>query len=428
MKSSHSVVGGNRYADTILVFAAVVLLACSSSANAQTERVLFNFGTYAGDSTNPYAGIIADSAGNFYGTTFLGGAFDDGSVFEVSPPAVKGGAWTETVLYSFTGGSDGSLPQSGLVMDSQGALYGAADLGAVAGTVYKLTPPAISGDPWTETTIYSFTGGDDGGLPLSTLVFDNSGNLYGTTQGGGVYGGGTVFELSPPAISGDPWTETVLYSFDGSPFSHQYTHGCAPHAGVILGPKGALYGTTEFCGSADNGVVYKLAPPISGTNWIHSVLHTFTPSTGDGGRPHTSLVMNKSGILFGTTTFGGAEGEGTVFSVDPTSGAWIETVLYTFTGGADGGIPEGPPTLVPRGDIYGTTYNGGVHWGVIYKLTPSGSGWVESIPYTFTGGNDGGGPEDGVLLLNGILYGTTEFGGTVGFGTQGKGTVFSFIP
>jgi uncharacterized repeat protein (TIGR03803 family) len=322
MKSRLSAACVNRAA-TILTLTALLMIACSSTATAQ-ERVLFNFGTYTGDSTNPYAGIIADSSGNFYGTTFVGGVFDDGSVFEVSPPTVKGDAWTEKVLYSFTGGSDGSLPESGLVMDAQGALYGVAYLGGLAGTAYKLTPPAISGDPWTETTIYSFTGGDDGGMPLSTLVFDKSGNLYGTTQSGGIYNGGTIFELSPPAISGDPWTETVLYAFDFSPYSHQYIHGCAPHAGVIFGPEGALYGTTEFCGTGDGGVVYKLAPPASGgTTWTQSVLHAFTPATGDGARPQVGLVMNKRGVLFGTTASGGPDEEGTVFSVDPTSGAWV---------------------------------------------------------------------------------------------------------
>lgn len=426
MKSSQSAACVNRAA-AILTFVTLFVLACSLPANAQ-ERVLFNFGTYTGDSAAPLASIIGDSAGNFYGTTFLGGAFDVGSVFEVSPPAVKGGAWTETVLYSFTGGSDGSFPQSALVMDSQGVLYGVAYGGGIAGTIYKLTPPAISGDTWVEATIYSFSGGDDGGLPLSTLVFDKSGNLYGTTQAGGVYSGGTVFELNPPAIAGDPWTETVLYAFDESPYSHQYTHGCFPHAGVIFGPEGALYGTTEFGGSGNNGVVYRLAPPTSGGNWTHSVIHTFTPGSGDGGRPEEGIVMNRSGVIFGTTTFGGPQGEGTVYSVDPTSGAWVESVLYSFTGGADGGIPQGPPTLVPTGKIYGTTYDGGVDWGVIYELTPSGSGWIESVPYAFSGGADGGGPGDSLLLLNGILYGTTEFGGTEGFGTAGKGTVFRFIP
>lgn len=243
------------------VSAALVL--CSLLATVvwsqPTEQVLYNF-KGGSDGAEPDASLVFDGAGNLYGTTYYGGANGSGTVFELTPS--KAG-WTETVLHSFTG-SDGALPSAGLILDGGGNLYGTTQAGGAAGfgVVFELSPSRAG---WTETVLYSFTGGNDGRGPVGGVVFDSGGNLYGTTSGGGYpIGGGTVFELTP---SGGGWTENILYAFNAS---NGAPNGSGLHAGVVFDRAGNLYGTTVFGGTNYWGTIFELTP--SNGNWIETTL------------------------------------------------------------------------------------------------------------------------------------------------------------
>jgi uncharacterized repeat protein (TIGR03803 family) len=301
------------------------------------------------------------------------------------------------VLYSFQNGSDGGEPYDTLIKDKAGNLYGTTyGGGAGAGTVFEVAPDG------TETVLYAFTGGNDGANPVGSLVFDKVGNLYGTTWKGGADGAGVVFELAPGG------TETVLYTFTGG------NDGNGPQAGLVMGKKGVLYGTTSSGGSANDGVVFELAP-----NGTETVLHNFTGGLEDGMEPnYGSLIMDKAGNLYGMTFEGGASpckhtgytGCGTVYEVAADG---TETVLHSFAGGtADGYAPYGALTEDSAGNLYGTTAGGGTFTigGTVFKLAPDGT---ETLLYSFTGGTDGATPAGGVLLdKSGNLYGTTFAGGT----------------
>ena len=238
---------------------------------AWTETVLYSFCSQPGcsDGTGLQAGLITDKSGALYGTTSGGGTGFNGTVFKLTPPATGQTQWTESVLHSFgfTGSGDGGAPVAGLIADEQGALYGTTSGGGTGsnGTVFKLTPPA-----WTESALYNFCSHpscSDGVGPLAGLIADNSGALYGTTHAGGSSGNGTVFKLTPPATGQTAWTETVLYSFLGG------SDGGAPRAGLIADEQGALYGTTTGGGIGSNGTVFKLTPPAKGqTAWTETVL------------------------------------------------------------------------------------------------------------------------------------------------------------
>ena len=245
-----------------------------------------------GSGENPYANLVADSTGAFYGTTGGGGNSSQcnlgsgcGTVFVVSPPA-----WTETVLYSFQGSStgDGSGPQAGLVFDKLGALYGTTGSGGAngAGTVFKLTPPAVKGGAWVETVLYSFKGGADGSNPAAGVIFDGT-SLVGTTPLGGASSFGTVFEITPPKKKGGPWTEAILYSFTGR------ADGGKPYSGLLLKAK-SLYGTTLDGGPSSQGAVFEVTPPaVAGGAWTETVLYGFT-GHADGGKPYAGLVAGKA--------------------------------------------------------------------------------------------------------------------------------------
>jgi uncharacterized repeat protein (TIGR03803 family) len=297
------------------------------------------------------------------------------------------------VLYSFTGG-DGSHPRAALIADAAGNLYGTTIRGGAndAGTLFQLTPSG------TLNVLYSFSGGSDGALPFAGLIADAAGNLYGTTNGGGAGGQGTVFELDPSG------TLTVLYSFTGG-------NDASPWAGLIADAAGNLYGTTE--GGDGPGEVFQLTP--SGTL---NVLHDFTGR--DGAVPHGVLIADSAGNLYGTTHNGGTSGYGTVFQLTP-SGAL--NVLYSFTGGSDGAYPEAGVIADMAGNLYGTTYGGGAAGqGTVFQLTPSGA---LNVLHSFTGGSDGGRPVADLLAdAAGNLYGTTSSGGATASCPGGCGTVF----
>jgi uncharacterized repeat protein (TIGR03803 family) len=282
---------------------------------------------------------------------------------------------TETVLYSFAGNPDGINPQSGLIFDARGALYGTAASGgaSAAGAVFKLTPPAKGHAQWTETLLHSFAGAD-GSSPVGSLIFDTGGALYGTTQSGGISGQGTVFKLTPPAKGHAQWTETVLYSFTGNP------DGFNPLAGLIFDTSGALHGTTLFGGTAGLGTVFKLTPPAPGqTQWTEAVLHSFTGGADGSYLYSETLIFDASGALYGTTRSGGTAGNnGTVFKLTPPAPGqtqWTETVLYRFagiyTGSVDGANPYAAGLIFDAsGALYGTTASGGAsNQGTVFELT-----------------------------------------------------------
>jgi uncharacterized protein (TIGR03437 family) len=342
-------------------------MAIISSAQTLTTLVSFN-GT---DGVEPdYGSLVQGTDGNFYGTTYSGGANNTGTVFKVTP----GG--TLTTLYSFTGGTDGEYPYAGLVQASDGNFYGTTYGGGCCdGTVFKITPGG------TLTTLYGFTGGADGGSPSGALVQATDGNFYGTTRSGGANGGGTVFKVTPGG------TLTTLYSFGAAG-----TDGAQPYAGVIQGTDGNFYGTT-YTGHT----VFKITP-----GGMLTTLHTF--SGPDGGDPLDALVQASDGNFYGTTSSGGSESVGTIFKITP--GGTL-TTLHDFTDGAtDGARPYAGLIQGTDGNFYGTTEGGGTSGdGTIFKITPSG---VLTILHNFNG-TDGFRPYAGLIEgTDGNLYGTTE--------------------
>jgi uncharacterized repeat protein (TIGR03803 family) len=362
------------------ILISVLMLACAALAFEAKETVLHQLGTGT-DGKAAYGRVISDAEGNLYGTTAFGGTSGAGIVFELTKPGEPGG-WTETILYNFTGGNDGSQPWAGVIFDSAGNLYGTTYLGGTfnSGTVYQLAPPAQQGGSWTETVLYSFAGGADGLGPQSDLNFDQAGNLYGTTNNGGSPGNGIVFQLAPPATQGGAWTETVLHRF-------MRFEGTSPRAAVIFDSKGSLYGTLANNGEFGAGAVFRLAPPaMKGGAWTEKTLYRFTGGA-DGYGPLCRLILFK-GSLYGTTVLGGTSGIGTVFQLTPPAshhGTWTETVLHSFTCVSDGCYPWAGLTM--RGTtFYGTTQYGGLpsNGGTVFQLEQNGGIWTESVLFSFT--------------------------------------------
>jgi uncharacterized repeat protein (TIGR03803 family) len=402
----------------------VGLLAASAIGASSSETVLYNFSSGA-LGANPYAGLILDSKGNLYGTTGEGGnsvhcslGSGCGTVFMLAAPSGSVTTWTYYVLYSFQGASadDGSSPQGSLVFDSKGALYGTTASGGKDGhgTVFKLTPPAASGDAWTETVLYSFKGGTDGINPASGLVFNTKGALLGTTSLGGASDFGIVFSLTPNT-AGTVWTEAILYTFTG------LSDGGKPYAGLVF-KSTSLYGTTLDGGVHSQGAVFELTPPVkSGGAWTLTVLYSFTGGA-DGGKPYAGVVFNAAGSLFSTTGSGGT-GYGTVFELTPPAKGtttWTESVLHTFGAGSGGSYARSGLIFDTTGNLYSTTGVGSANSGVIFELSPpakSGGAWTESVLFTLNGGSDGGDSTAGLVLKGTELYGTTSLGGQYGQGT-----------
>ncbi len=420
----------------IAVTVASALIATSNLHAATKEQVLHTFNGKKGGSDS-YSSLISDSAGNLFGTTQRGGDLSvcDGAgcgvVFKLTPSA--NGKWKETVLYTFSGARDGGFPSSGLSFDPAGNLYGTTELGgnmstrlcqeSGCGVVFKLTPG--SDGHWHHSVLHSFNG-KDGSSPLAGVIFDEPGNLYGTTAGGGdAQGHGLVFELK--STTNGKWKETVLYRFTGG------TDGALPYAGVIFDKNGNLYGTTDSggdlpdCNGFGCGLVFQLTPAANG-RWKENVLHTFTGGV-DGSTPF-DLVFDTAGNLYSTTNSGGKLGNGTAFQLSPSSGGgWKKTILHNFGGAKDGGGPGAGLILDPAGNLYGTTIFGGRSCGsgcgIVFKLTPASNGhWSEHILYNFHGGNDGGGPSADLAIDSaGNLYGTTPLGGA-----HNAGVVFEVSP
>lgn len=384
---------------TAFILALCVALTASSAGaepgqpKKNSFRVVYNFaGT--GSGASPFAGLTQDAEGNFYGTTIQGGGVNGaGTVFKLTPDE------TESVLYSFTDGSDGGIPYGGVVRDQEGNLYGTTSSGGQpqcnCGVVYKIDTAGH------ESVLHTFVGGADGATPYGSLVMDADGNLYGTTfDGGGTCNCGTVFKLAPNG------KETVLHAFEGG------ADGANPYSSLIMDKRGDLTGATYQGGGAacNCGTVFTLR------GHKESVLYVFTGGS-DGAYPQTSLIQDKQGNLYGTTKFGGAFSGGTVFKLAPDNS---ETVLHPFSGGADGASPYAGLVADRDGNLYGTTQEGGVSdAGTVFKVAPDGS--AESVLYAFTGGVDGDQPVAGLFLgAKSELYGTASAGGTNGFGTVFK--------
>ncbi len=409
------------------------LLACAAGMMAQGPhpvlRTLHSFAGQPDDGAAPTSLAIRD--GVLYGSTADGGSSNAGSVFSLTPPASAGGAWTETSLYSFPAPFDqGSSPYSIVLPGRGGILYSATFGGGTTGngTVFSLTPPLSPGGDWTETTLYSFTGGDDGAHPV--VLTGQDGILYGLTNNGGASNNGVVFSLTPPTgAPSEPagaWTQAVLYTFTGG------SDGAQP-SGLVAGGDGVLYGATLFGGVSTNGVVFSLTPPPSpGGAWTETVLYNCAGGS-DAALP-VGVAIGSGGVLYGTSLQGGvtggvclAVGCGTVFSVSPPAapsgpdGAWTEAVLYRFTGGTDGTYPVGGVAVGSGGVLYGAT-GATSALGTLFSLAPPaspGGAWTQTVLHTFTGqGRTGYAPSTGVLLGgDGMLYGATNAGGVPGHGT-----------
>jgi uncharacterized repeat protein (TIGR03803 family) len=306
----------------------------------------------------------------------------------------------KSILYKFTGGYDGGIPYSGLVFDAAGNLYGTTSYGGrhvFYGAVFELTQ--INGK-WKERVLYSFKGGKDGSYPQAPVVFDKAGNLYGTTSYGGAYGYGTVFELTP---TNGGWKESVVYTFQGS----SNGDGQYPWGGVILDAAGNLYGTTQLGGPGTQtcpngcGTAFKLTNSKQG--WKEALLHVFTGQNGDGGGASSGLTLDSAGHLFGTTQQGGSTGYGTVYELAHSKSGWTESVLYQFSGSTDGSTPSSGLIMDSAGNLYGTTaYGGASGSGTVFELKHSNAGWTESV-LASVGGFPGG---NLVFDRKGNLYGS----------------------
>ncbi len=408
----------------------IALLGQLSQVAAQTVSLttLYNF-TGVADGGLPEAGVVVGSGGVLFGTTGCCGMQGSGTVFSLTPPASPGGAWTQTVLHNFGGtAADGQVPYSGVTIGPRGILFGTTGFGGEysQGTVFAVGPPTVLGGSWKEAVLHSFGGTvGDGQVPYAGVILGPRGTLYGTTQYGGTYGAGTVFALTPPASPGESWTEHILYSFSGT------DDGNDP-LGSLTSIGGILYGTTASGGTFGSGTVFSLTPPASGSgSWTQIVIHSFG-GDGDGSSPLSGLIAERGGVLYGSTQSGGKLGGGTVFSLTPptaSGGAWTETLLHHF---ASGGSPQARLVLDRKtGVIYGTTSGGGTAGdGTVFRLGPPKSAqgiWSQTVFHNFTG-EDGSHPfcNGGLVLDNGMLYGTTFEGGT--YGPNGPGTVFQLAP
>lgn len=399
---------------------------------AQTETVLHYFTDSGVDGYRPLSSVSMDSAGRLYGTTYWGGlgAKSSGTVYQLTPNG--NGSWNEQVLHTFYEyASAGYGPWGDVILDSAGNVYGTTFLGpgGEGGGVFELMPEESG--VWAYKVLHVFNGdGGDGLSPQGNIIFDGAGNLYGVTWGSGSTNAGIVYELSPE--TNGSWSENILYSFCSQ---SKCKDGARPAGGVVSDAAGNLYGVAGY-GANDSGVVYELTPANEG-GWTEKVIHNFTGGA-DGYAPTGSLAFDADGNLYGTTYLGGTgactNGCGTVFKMRPIAGGgWTEEVIYSFSSTSDGNYPDAGPTLDAQGNIYGTTIEGGTAGaGTVFELSPTTNGtWTEKILYEFPALFLGTvGPESGVILdSSGNLYGTTQGGGECRNLTNGGcGYVFEISP
>ena len=420
-----------RFLISLLTVLFVLWLQSPDALAASKYKVLYSFKS-GNDGNFPWDNLVFDASGNLYGATASGGGGGTqhcsfggcGTVFQLSPNS--NGQWTESVLHSFSY-YDGADPQGELIFDAAGNLFGTAFIGGVGGdnengTVFELTH---NSGGWTTNLLYTFCDQvkcDNGYEPRPGVVMDQAGNLYGATGLGGTQGFtglGVIFELT---FGSAGWTENVLYDFCSQ---RNCSSGAEPATGLTWGSDGNLYGTADLGGEnsfpchGGCGVVFRLVH--YGSNWTYDVLHRFTGH--DGAHPG-GLVSDQQGNLYGTTRDGGAFGFGTAFKLSPTSHGWESTVLYNFRSHAT----FDPPVFDASNNLYGATWDGGgtCRCGEVYKLSPGGryGRWTYHALYRFTGRDDGGFPQGGVILdVRGNLYGTASM-----YGRNGYGVVFELTP
>ncbi len=428
----------SRYLAVAILVATACAMFTAGSAQAQTYRVLYQL-TGGSAGWSPQAGLVSDSAGNLYGTTAFGGVSGPGcgsngcgTVFKLTR---TGGGSVYSVIYSFHGGIDGARPTSQLAIGSDGSLYGTTGYGAAGnctggqgytgcGMVFKLSPHACGFPtcPWTETALYRFSGGHDGGTPwLGTLLLDSAGNIYGTSSAGGVrssncpsHGCGVVYKLLE--VSGH-WTEDVIYEFQGG------DDGEVPYGGLILDSRGNLYGTTTAGGQNGYGTVYQLSP--NGSGWTETILNSFT--FGEQGDPWAGLTIDPAGNLYGTTE----ALYGAVFEVSPSGNGWRFGDIIQLPGsGVELGGPTGGVVRDSAGNLFGGTPIGGaLDSGSIFELTPnSQGGWTYVLLHSFGSRGDGV-SSYGNLMLDGSgnVYGVATEGGG-GSCAAGCGIIWEITP
>jgi uncharacterized repeat protein (TIGR03803 family) len=384
-----------------------------AAISAATTDVIFSCEEDEGEYAD--TDLETDSAGNIYGTTVLGGDFGGGTVFQLRPTP---DGWVHTVLYSFTGGADGGEPYKGVTLDREGNLYGTAVTGGSGnceggcGVVYKLTN---SGGTWNQKVIHAFTGGDDGSGPGARVTVDRGGNIYGMTPTGGVNGLGTIYKIHQ---AGDAWNFTVIHPFTGG------ADGGSGSAGRMILRKGRLYGAATTGGNYGSGVVFELTPAGVG-GWHFKTIYSFHGQP-DGSFPYGALLFDHLGNIYGTTYYGGDNGIGAVYKLSPRPvGEWDENVIYSFQEGSDGNSPISNLVFDSAGNLYGTTSEGGLGSGTIFKLSPIGGGqWTETVVHPFQG------PPDGAFAYNGMVVDRfgNFYGATVHGGENDDGCVYKFTP
>jgi uncharacterized repeat protein (TIGR03803 family) len=397
-------------------FALTLLLALvmvvPPSAQAQTYTILHNFAG-GSDGSDPEAGVTLNQAGNLYGTAFYShSGSGNGSVFRI-----KLSNQIFSPLYDFAGGGDGANPFYGVVFGPDGSLYGTTENGGLGfGTVFKLQPPLTICKsvqcPWGKTILYTFGGGSDGAQPQASshLIFDQAGNIYGTTGFGGQFGQGTVYELTR---SGSGWTKTILHSFGAS------GDGAVPTHNVTFDSDGNLYGTTYVGGNSGDGIIYQLMH--SGSGWTENIIASFSRNTTIGGILLAGLIVDPSGNFYGATSSGGTGGGGTIFEMSPSGSGFTFTVLASLDGGYQGGA-YGNLVMDSAGNIYGTALNDGAYgYGSVFKLTSPG--WTYSSLHDFRYADGSNPTGDLTIDAGGNLYGTTDDGGA-----NGDGVVFEITP
>jgi uncharacterized repeat protein (TIGR03803 family) len=374
------------------VVAAIITISCIT-VSAQTLTTLHSFN--GGDGRSPEAALVQGSDGNFYGTTVLGGAHSKGTVFKIDATG------SLTTLHSFSGSpGDGALPFAGLVQGTDGNFYGTTASGGAffQGTVFRMTPSGAI------TVLHSFNSFfSEGAVPFAGLVQGSDGNFYGTTLLGGAHFKGTVFKIDATG------SLTTLHSFSGAPGD-----GANPIAGLVQGSDGDFYGTTASGGVHLQGTVFRVTPAGAVT-----VLHSFNGHPSDGGLPFAGLVQGSDGNFYGTTALGGAHFKGTVFKIDATGSS---TTLHSFSGSpSDGANPVAGLVQGSDGNFYGTTAFGGAHLeGTVFNIDATGS---LTTLHSFSGSSgEGAVPFAGLLQgSDGNFYGTTALGGA-----HSAGTVFKF--
>lgn len=404
----------------VVVMAFAVGVVAVPAVQAQTFQVLHAF--TGADGAHPYAGVTVGGPGTLYGTTPDGGTQGYGVVFKL---AQRGSGWTFEPLYKFAGGQDGDVPTGGVAIGPNGALYGTTYLGGSAnnGTVFELQPPATACKTaicyWNETVLHSFAGPpQDGSHPyFGNVIFDHAGNMYGTAFEGGFYNCGLAWKLTP---SDGGWSESLPYTFSGA------SDGCYPLTGVIFDAAGSLYGNTNSAGMYGDGTVDRLMP--SNGSWIEHTLVALDGSTGAGS--FGTLAIDQSGNLYGTAeSYGPSEG-GTLYELSPLNGGWNFSLVYVFSPDPLSRYSCAPltgVTLGPDGNLYGVCEIGGVNgYGWVFKMPPNCDQTCTPNDLHDFDGSDGWTPYGQVVFdTSGNLYGTTQFGGNLSdCGGDGCGVVW----